>query len=81
MTTQTKSIHPGLKGRVSGFVGQRSRVQTNLCKRLYTLGLRPGAEFEVIQLAPLGDPIQIKVQGLLIGLRKLELETLQFELV
>ncbi len=81
MTTQTKSIQPGLKGRISGFAGQRSRVQASLYKRLYTLGLRPGAEFEVIQLAPLGDPIQIKVQGLLIGLRRLELETLQFELV
>lgn len=81
MQTVNHVIQPGLKARISGFVQKTDHVQTNLRKRLYTLGLRPGAEFEVVQFAPLGDPIQIKVQGLLIGLRRLELESLQFELV
>ena len=42
------------------------------CQRLLDLGLVPGAEFEVIREAPFGDPIEIRLQGASIALRKHE---------
>lgn len=81
MAPSNPVIAPGVKARVSGFLGQANHAQKSLRTRLYTLGLRPGTEFEVVQFAPLGDPVQIKVQGLLIGLRRMELECLQFDVV
>ena len=36
------------------------------------MGLTVGAEFEVVRFAPLGDPIDIKVRGYHLSLRKKE---------
>ena len=36
------------------------------------MGLTVGAEFEVVRFAPLGDPIEIKVRGYHLSLRKRE---------
>jgi ferrous iron transport protein A len=39
----------------------------------------PGAEFEVIREAPFGDPIEIRLQGASIALRKHEGDQLTVE--
>lgn len=49
------------------------------CQRLLDLGLVPGAEFEVIREAPFGDPIEIRLQGASIALRKHEGDQLTVE--
>ncbi|MEI9898202.1 MAG: FeoA domain-containing protein [Chthoniobacter sp.] len=36
------------------------------------MGLTVGAEFQVVRFAPLGDPIDIKVRGYHLSLRKSE---------
>jgi len=41
-------------------------------KRLMEMGLGPGADFEVLRIAPLGDPVEVKVRGYLLSLRKSE---------
>ncbi len=41
-------------------------------QRLMTLGLLPGIDVRVVQLAPLGDPIAIEFEGRRVSLRKRE---------
>lgn len=38
-------------------------------QRLAELGILPGAEIEVVQVAPLGDPIAIECEGRRMGIR------------
>jgi Fe2+ transport system protein FeoA len=58
-------------------VGQRGRV-TKLDlpaepkQRLLEMGLTVGTSFEVVRFAPLGDPIDIRVRGYHLSLRKIE---------
>jgi ferrous iron transport protein A len=42
------------------------------CDRLLDLGFTPGEEITVVHLAPLGDPLVIRVRGALLALRKRE---------
>jgi ferrous iron transport protein A len=43
-----------------------------LPKRLLDMGIIKGTEIEVIKVAPLGDPIDIKVKGYHLSLRREE---------
>jgi Fe2+ transport system protein FeoA len=42
--------------------------------RLLEMGLLPGTRVEVVRYAPLGDPIEIKIRGYNLSLRKHEAE-------
>ena len=48
-------------------------------KKLLSMGLTPGADIEVVRLAPMGDPVEIRVRGTSISLRKGEAQALQVE--
>ena len=41
-------------------------------QRLMMLGLIPGTRFTVVRVAPLGDPIEIKLRGFSLSLRREE---------
>lgn len=41
-------------------------------QRLMMMGLTPGTSFTVVRVAPLGDPIEIKVRGFNLSLRREE---------
>ena len=41
-------------------------------RRLMEMGLTRGAAFEVVRYAPMGDPIEIRVRGYHLSLRKSE---------
>lgn len=43
-----------------------------LSHRLAELGFTPGQTVEVIRFAPLGDPMQIKIRGFRLALRRQE---------
>jgi len=43
------------------------------------MGLIPGTEFMVTRFAPLGDPVEIKIRGFSLTLRKNEASVLQIE--
>ncbi|MGD8427956.1 MAG: FeoA family protein [Balneolaceae bacterium] len=47
--------------------------------RLLEMGLLPGTTVEIIRSAPLGFPIEIKVRGYLLTLRKEEAECIEIE--
>jgi Fe2+ transport system protein FeoA len=61
------TLKVGEKGRVTGFDLPPEQHQ-----RLLEMGLTVGAECEVIRFAPLGDPLDIKVRGYHLSLRKRE---------
>lgn len=59
------TLAPGASGTVTGYRGE-------LPARLLEMGLVPGTPVEVVRLAPLGDPMEIKVRGFLLSVRKAE---------
>ena len=50
-------------------------------RKLLAMGLTPGIEFIVTRRAPLGDPIEIRVRGFQLSLRKDEADAMLVELV
>ena len=64
----------GQKARVLGFDLPPEQRQ-----RLLEMGLTVGAQFEVIRFAPMGDPIDIKVRGYHLSLRKKEASGVRIE--
>jgi Fe2+ transport system protein FeoA len=50
-------------------------------QRLLEMGLTIGTECSVVRYAPLGDPMEIKVRGYFLSLRKAEAEGIQVEVL
>ena len=46
--------------------------KASAAKRLVEMGISKGVAIEVIRVAPLGDPIEVKVKGYLLSIRKEE---------
>jgi DtxR family Mn-dependent transcriptional regulator len=69
-----KDLKPGQKGKVMKI---NARGETN--RRIVEMGVTPGAVVEVERVAPLGDPIDIKVKGYHLSLRKDETEGIEIE--
>ncbi len=57
------ALAPGATAVVTGYAGE-------LPARLLEMGLVPGTSIEVVRLAPLGDPMELKVRGFLLSVRK-----------
>ena len=66
------ALAPGATGTVTGYTG-------DLPARLLEMGLVPGTEVEVVRLAPLGDPMELKVRGFLLSVRKAEAAHVEIE--
>ena len=64
----------GEKGRIVKIGGTGS-----IRRRLLDMGLVPGSDIEMERVAPLGDPIEIKVKGYNLSLRKEEAASIQIE--
>ncbi|MCA9119084.1 MAG: ferrous iron transport protein A [Planctomycetaceae bacterium] len=67
-------------------VGERGRVlqvdgMDDVAIRLLEMGLTPGVEFELLGIAPLGDPIEIAIRGYRLSLRKSEAARVTVELI
>lgn len=65
-------------------VGTRGRVTTiggddEISIRLMEMGLTPGVEFELLGVAPLGDPLELEVRGYRLSVRKSEASRIQVE--
>ena len=58
-------------------VGERAKIadftlEAEIRQRLMEMGLTKGAECQVVRFAPLGDPVEVKVRGYHLSLRKSE---------
>lgn len=60
-------IKIGAKARVQEVTGDEALQQ-----RMMEMGLMPGTEVHVLRQAPLGDPIEIRVMGYSLSLRRSE---------
>lgn len=69
---QLQDLPVGSRGRVEGY-RQGSRTYR---QKLLSMGLTPGTEFEVTRQAPLGDPVELRVRGFSLMLRKQEADML-----
>jgi len=69
-----KDLSPGQKARVA-----RINRTGAIGRRLVEMGFGPGCEVKVERYAPLGDPMEIKLKGTHISLRKIEAEMVEVE--
>lgn len=67
-------LKPGQSGRV-----QRIEGQGGVRQRLQEMGLVRGTEVRFVRKAPLGDPIEVRVRGYHLSLRKQEAEAVILE--
>lgn len=69
--TTLNSLQPG----ESGVVENIRTTDPKLKMRLLELGLLKGTMVEMIRYAPLGDPIEIKMRGYRLSIRKEEADS------
>ena len=67
-------LAPGDRGRVVKVAGDAEAA-----RRLMELGLMRGTDVEVMRLAPLGDPLEVRVRGFMLTLRRAEAEHIEVE--
>ncbi len=67
------SMLPGQSGQVIGFESGNRGYR----RKLLALGLTRGVEFQVLCVAPLGDPVEIRVRGFDLSLRRAEANVLK----
>lgn len=67
-------LKPGQKARIAsiGAIGPIKR-------RFMDMGVLPGEEVAMMKVAPLGDPLEIKVKNYSLSLRKKEAQGIQVE--
>ncbi len=67
MTKTLEEFVPGEKGVITAVSGE-GRIR----RRLFVMGVTPGAEVVMRKKAPLGDPIEVTLRGYELTLRKTE---------
>ncbi len=75
MSNSLRDLTVGDTGRVVGFAEGSKAYR----RKLLSMGLTPGVEFSVTRYAPMGDPVEIRVRGFSLSLRKDEAAALRVE--
>ena len=70
METRFSNLEPGDTGNVVGFTEGSASYRS----KLLAMGLVPGVPFHVVCKVPLGDPVEIRVNGFHLCLRRKEAE-------
>ncbi|MEW6512596.1 MAG: FeoA family protein [Pseudomonadota bacterium] len=73
--TTISDLKVGDRAKVAGF----TETGRGYRRKLLTMGLTPGAEIAISRLAPMGDPVEIRVRGFSLSLRKEEAAALNVE--
>lgn len=68
-------LRPGQRGRIAALAGGDALVQ-----RLMEMGLLENESVEVIGVAPLGDPLEIRLRDYRLSLRRSEAARVQIDL-
>ncbi len=63
-------------------LGQKARVvrvsgDSAITRRLLEMGVIPGIELSMVKTAPFGDPIEIRVRGYSLAMRKAEASSIE----
>ena len=75
--TKISELSVGETARIVGF----AEAGKGYRRKLLTMGLTPGAEIGITRVAPMGDPVEIRVRGSSLSLRKDEAASLSVERV
>jgi Fe2+ transport system protein FeoA len=70
MEFSLNELKPGEKGEITAF-----KTGGAFRKRMLAMGIVKGETIELEKVAPLGDPIQVKIMGYHLTLRKNEAES------
>lgn len=73
--TTISALVPGDRARIVGLGKGASAYRHHLM----AMGLTPGVELEIMRVAPLGDPVELRVRGCSISLRRDEAQLLTVE--
>lgn len=76
MELKLSAMNPGEKCLIKKVTGSGS-----LHRRMLDMGIVPRTEIEVIRRAPLGDPVEIRLKGYDLSLRKSEAEKILVEVI
>lgn len=69
-------LNHGEKGRITG-IGAIGPLK----RRLMDMGVLVGEEVKMIKVAPLGDPIEVRIKSYSLSLRKKEAEGIAVEVI
>jgi Fe2+ transport system protein FeoA len=72
MSNTLDQVVPGQRACVSRVTGTGA-----LRRRLMDMGVLPGVEIEVLRAAPMGDPLEYKLRGYHLSLRKAEAQQIE----
>ena len=67
MSMTLRDLKPGQKGCIAKVAGAGA-----VRRRIRDMGVTSGSLIEVVRIAPMGDPIDVKVRGYHLSLRKEE---------
>ena len=73
--TTLGELRVGDSAKVTGY----SEAGSSYLRKLLSMGLTPGIEIGITRVAPMGDPVEIRVRGCSISLRKDEAASLNVE--
>ncbi len=68
-------LKPGQRGRIT-----KISAKGSIRRRILDMGVIKGAEIEMERIAPLGDPIEVKIKGYHLSLRKEEAANIYVEI-
>ncbi|MBU1236533.1 MAG: ferrous iron transport protein A [Gammaproteobacteria bacterium] len=71
-------LQVGDRARVVGYA-EESNGGGSYRRKLLSMGLTPGVEIGISRVAPMGDPVEIRVRGFSLSLRKAEAAALNVE--
>jgi ferrous iron transport protein A len=74
MTRTLDQLAPGQKALVKKVGGQGA-----VRRRLMDMGVVRGVEVELLKAAPLGDPLEYRLRGYLLSLRKAEARMIEID--
>ena len=74
MSRKLSELAPGERARVAALSGD-----ADAARRLMDLGMIRGTAVEVIRAAPFGDPLEVRVRGFMLTLRRAEAEHIEVE--
>jgi Fe2+ transport system protein FeoA len=74
--TRLSELPVGAEAEVTGFDSKFTQIG-----RLREMGLLPGTRVKLIRWAPLGDPLEIKVRGYNLSLRRHEAEHVEVQML
>jgi len=69
-----RELKPGQRGKITKVSGSG-----RIYRRILDMGVVRGIEIEVERVAPLGDPIEVKIKGYHLSLRKEEATNIYVE--